>query len=309
MNPIGAARVRTVISKLKQGPVMNNRLTLAVAFGAAALAAMPAAAQDAPAPASAAAALPDPNDRRDTFTLGVGGAYIPDYEGSNDYKLIPAAAIRGRVGGISFFTRATYLYVDVLRRPASGIDFDLGPIVGVRLNRTGKVKDDFVARLPDRKTAIEVGGFAGVTLHGLTNPYDALSLRVDVVKDVGKAHRSTVVTPTIEFGTPLSRKFYVGASASADFVGGGYADYYYSVTPAEALASGLRPYNASGGMKNWKLGLLANQSITGDLTHGLSLFGTGNYSRLVGDFKRAPIVADRGSPTQWLAALGLAFTW
>ena len=118
-----------------------------------------------------------------------------------------------------------------------------------------------------------------------------------------------MVTPTIEFGTPLSRKFYVGVSASADFVGNRYADYYFSVTPVEALASGLRPYNASGGMKNWKLGLLANQSITGDLTHGLSLFGTGNYSRLVGDFKRAPIVADRGSPTQWLGALGLAYTW
>ena len=309
MNPIGAARVRAVISMLVQGPPMNNRLTLAVAIGTAALAAMPAAAQDAAAPASAATTLPDPNDRGDTFTLGAGAAYIPDYEGSNDYRLIPAAALRGRVSGISFFTRASYLYVDVLRRPASGIDFDFGPIAGVRLNRTGKIKDDFVRRLPDRKTAIEVGGFAGVTLYGLTNPYDTLSLRVDVVKDVGKAHRSTIVTPTLEFGTPLSRKFYVGLSASADFVGNGYAEHYYSVTPAEALTSGLRPYNAGGGMKDWKLGLLANQSITGDLSHGLSLFGTGNYSRLVGDFKRAPIVADRGSATQWLGALGLAFTW
>ena len=288
---------------------MMKRLMLTVVVSAAALAAMPAAAQDAAPPVSAAAALPDPNDRGDTFTLGAGGAYIPDYEGSDDYKLIPAAAIRGRVSGISFFTRATYLYVDVVPRGSGKLDFDLGPIAGVRLNRTGKIKDDFVARLPDRKTAFEVGGFAGITLHGLTNPYDALSFRVDAVKDVGKAHRSTVVTPTLDFGTPLSRKFYVGLSASADFVGNGYADYYFSVTPADALASGLRPYNASGGMKDWKLGLLANQSISGDLTHGLSLFGTGSYSRLVGDFKRSPIVADRGSPTQWLAALGVAYTW
>ena len=288
---------------------MMKRLMLTVAVSAAALAAMPAAAQDAAPPVSAAAALPDPNGRGDTFTLGAGGAYIPDYEGSDDHKLIPAAAILGRVGGISFFSRATFIYVDVVPRGSGMLEFDLGPIAGVRLNRTGKIKDDFVARLPDRKTAFEVGGFAGITLHGLTNPYDALSLRVDAVKDVGKAHRSTVVTPTLDFGTPLSRKFYVGLSASADFVGNGYADYYFSVTPADALASGLRPYNASGGMKDWKLGLLANQSISGDLTHGLSLFGTGSYSRLVGDFKRSPIVADRGSPTQWLAALGVAYTW
>jgi outer membrane scaffolding protein for murein synthesis (MipA/OmpV family) len=45
------------------------------------------------------------------------------------------------------------------------------------------------------------------------------------------------------------------------------------------------------------------------LLHGFSLFGTVNYSRLVGDFKRSPIVSQRGSPNQWLLAGGLAYTW
>ena len=253
--------------------------------------------------------LPDPNDQSDTFTIGAGAAYIPDYEGSDDYRIIPAAAIRGRVSGISFFTRATYLYVDVIPRGSGNLEFDVGPIVGARLNRTGKIKDDFVDRLPELKTAIEVGGFAGITYHGLTNPYDALSFRLDVVKDIGNAHESTVITPTVDFGTPLSRRTYVGVSLSAEWAGGGYADYYYSITPAEALASGLSPYDADGGFKNWRLGLLANQSITGDLTHGLSLFGTGSYSHLAGDFKDSPIVDDRGSAGQWLAAVGLAYTF
>jgi outer membrane scaffolding protein for murein synthesis (MipA/OmpV family) len=62
-------------------------------------------------------------------------------------------------------------------------------------------------------------------------------------------------------------------------------------------------------MKSWKLGLLLNQSITGDLTGGLSVFGLVNYSRLVGDFKRSPIVSDRGSPNQWLLGAGLAYTF
>ena len=278
-------------------------LRLAIATTALALTATPALAQ------SPDTALPDPNDRSDTFTIAGGGAYIPDYEGSNDYKFIPAGAIRGRVSGISFFTRATYLYVDFVPRGAGALEFDAGPIVGVRLNRTGKVKDDFVDRLPELDTAIEVGGFAGVTYHGLTNPYDALSFRLDVVKDVGGAHRSTIFTPTIDFGTPLSRTTYVGLSLSADWVGGGYADYYYSIPPADALASGLSVYNADGGFKNWRIGLLANQSLTGDLLGGLSLFGTASYAKLSGDFKRSPIVSDRGSASQWLAALGLAYTF
>ncbi len=267
------------------------------------LVASPALAQ------SADTALPDPNDQSDTFTIAAGAAYIPDYEGSDDYRIIPAAALRGRVSGISFFTRGTYLYVDFVPRGADKLEFDAGPIVGVRFNRTGKIKDDAVDRLPERDKAIEVGGFAGITYHGLTNPYDALSVRLDIVKDVAGAHKSTIFTPTIDFGTPLSRTTYIGLSLSADWVGGGYADYYYSITPADALASGLAPFDADGGFKDWKLGLLANQSITGDLTHGLSLFGTASYSRLGGDFKRSPIVDDRGSATQWLAAVGLAYTW
>ena len=268
-----------------------------------ALTAAPALAQ------SADTSLPDPNDQSDTFTIAAGAAYIPDYEGSNDYKIIPAAAIRGRISGISFFTRATYLYVDVVPRGSGALEFDAGPIVGLRLNRTGTVKDDFVDRLPERDKAIEVGGFAGITYHGLTNPYDALSVRLDVVKDVGGAHKSTVVTPTIDFGTPLSKTTYVGLSLSADWVGGGYADYYYSIPVADALASGLPVYDADGGFKNWRIGLLANQALTGDLTGGLSLFGTASYSKLSGDFKRSPIVADRGSASQWLAAVGLAYTF
>jgi len=267
------------------------------------LAATPAMAQDAADP------LPDPNDRSDTVTVGLGAGYVPDYEGSDDYRIIPAAAVRGRVGGISFFTRATYLYVDLIGRGDGPVELDVGPIAGVRLNRTGKIKDDFVDDLPELDTAVEVGGFLGATYHGLTNPYDSLSFRVDVVKDVGGAHKSTLVTPTIDFGTPLSRSFYVGVSASAEWAGGGYADYYYSIDAADALASGLPAYDADGGFKSWRLGLLGNYALSGDLTNGWSVFALGSYSKLAGDFKDSPIVDLRGSASQWLGAVGLAYTF
>ena len=305
------ARSRCAVPPERRIHAANGVSTMKTAFFAAAAlmaCATPALAQDV-STAAATPALPDPNDQSDTFTIGAGGVVLPDYEGSNDYRFIPAVAARGRISGISFFTRATYLYVDVVPRGAGKLELDAGPIIGVRLNRTGKVKDDFVDALPNRKKAIEAGGFIGLTAHGLTNPYDALSVRLDVVKDVGTAHGSTIISPTIDFGTPLSRTIYVGASLSADWVGGGYADYYYSITPADTLRSGLRTFDADGGFKGWKAGLLANHSLTGDLTHGLSLFGTANYSRLAGDFKRSPIVADRGSASQWFAAIGLGYTF
>ena len=255
-------------------------------------------------------ALPDPNDTSDYVQLGLGVAMAPDYEGSNDYRLIPGAVFRAKTGGIVFFTRGTYLYADVV--PAGGgIDLDAGPIAGVRLNRSGKIKDNAVDRLPDRKVALELGGFVGVTLKGLTNPYDSLSFRVDAVTDVGKAHESWVFTPTAEFGTPLSRTTFASLSLSADFASEKYADYYFGIDAAAALASGLPAYNPSkGGFKSWQLGALVGQSLSGDLRKGWGLFGTTSFKRLSGNaYADSPIVRLRGSRNQWITAAGIGYTW
>ena len=284
---------------------MIRYLPLLLAIGLAS----PAWAQAAPSGDQ----LPNAGDLalKDSFTIGVGGAVVPDYEGSDDYRVIPAAAIRGQVSRIAFSTKGSYLYVNAIPRSSGKVEFDLGPIVGARLYRTRSVKDDVVDLLPQRKTAIEVGGFAGVSLHGLTNPYDTLSLHLDVIHDVANAHKSTTFSPNVDFSTPLSRTTYASLGVSAEFAGNKYADYYFSVTPADSLATGgvLPVFDADGGMKNWKVNLLLNQSLSGDLLHGFSIFGVGQYSRLVGDFRRSPLVSDRGSASQWLGALGIAYTF
>jgi len=281
---------------------MIRSMVLLVAAGLAS----PVVAQSAPADA------PNPEDvaGKDRVTVAVGGALIPDYEGSDDTRLIPAASIRGQIHRIAFSTQGTYLYVDFIP-DGKKLGFDFGPIAGVRMNRTRHIKDDIVDLLPNRKTAVEVGGFAGVSLHGLTNPYDTLALHVDVVHDVANAHQSTTITPNVEFSTPLSRSTYASLSLGAEFVGGKYADYYFSISPTDSLLTGgaLPVFNAGGGMKDWRIGLVLNQSLTGDLMHGLSIFGTTRYSRLVGDFKRSPIVSQRGSANQWVVAAGLAYTF
>jgi len=256
--------------------------------------------------------LPNPAElaNKDTITVGLGAGIVPDYDGSDDYRIIPAGAVRGKVKGISFSTRGLYLFVDVVP-DGEGFGIDAGPIAGVRLNRRGNIKDDIVDLLPERNMAVELGGFAGISFKGLTNPYDSLGFRVDVVHDVANAHQSTIVSPNIDFSTPLSRTTYVSASVGAEFVSNKYADYYFSVSPADsARTAGVLPvYNAGGGMKDWKASLLLNHSLSGDLLHGFSVFGLGNYSRLTGDFKRSPIVSQRGSASQWIGAVGLAYTW
>ena len=112
---------------------------------------------------------------RNSVTVGIGGAVVPDYEGSDDYRGHPGRRHPRQDQRNLLQRRAgTYLYVDVVPAAGGKVDFDAGPIAGFRVNKRRHIEDDIVELLPKTKTAFEVGGFAGVSLHGLTNPYDTL---------------------------------------------------------------------------------------------------------------------------------------
>jgi outer membrane scaffolding protein for murein synthesis (MipA/OmpV family) len=158
--------------------------------------------------------------------------------------------------------------------------------------------------------AVEVGAYAGVAKNRLLDPYDSLALRVTWLHDVTGTHGSSILSPSVEYSTPLSPKTYLLLSASADHVGRGYAQTYFSITPAGAVRSGLPVFNASSGWKNVRLSLFFAQALTGDLRRPrLSLFAGVSYSRLLNDFRRSPIVSVAGSPNQYLAAAGLAYSF
>ena len=267
--------------------------------------AAPAWAQDE-APAEAG----PPNDRN-SLTIGAGVAYNPSYEGSDDYQLQPIGALFGKVAGFSFVTRGPGLAIDLIRDPEGAeVEFEFGPVGYVRLDRTGGIKDPQVRALGEIDTAIELGFQAGVAKKGVLHQYDSLGIRVTWQKDVTNTHESTLLSPAIEYSTPLSERTYAMLSASAERAGDSYARTYFSVTPAGAAASGLPVYNADGGWKSMRLGLFLAQTLTGDLRDpGLSLFGTAAYSRLRGDFKRSPIVSIAGDADQLLALVGLAYTF
>ncbi len=288
-------------------------LFAAAAASLALLAAAPAFAQEAAAPPEPT--LPQdeegrPNDRN-SLTIGIGGAYVPSYEGSDDYILTPIGIIFGKVAGFGFATRGTALTIDLIPDdPDAGFSFDLGPVANLRLDRTSRIKDAQVRALGELDTAIELGGYAGITKNGLLHEFDSLGFRLTYQKDVSDTHDSSILTPSIDYSTPLSTRTYLTLGASMERVGDGFARTYYSVTPAGALASGLPVYNAEGGWKNMRFTLFAAQVLTGDLRDpGLSLFGGLGYSKLRGDFKRSPIVALAGDKDQYLATLGLSYTF
>lgn len=292
--------------------IRSTRYLLAAAATVLAGTALPAMAQDAP-PAQSEQDRMAADLGKDTVTVGAAAAYVPDYEGSNDYRLVPAPLVIGSVKGFSFSVVGNRASIDLIpNRPGQKIDLQFGPVGSINFNRTSlKSIDDLRVRaLGKIGTAIELGGYVGIGKSGIiTSPYDKLSISVSYRHDVAGVHRSGVWQPSLTYLTPLSRKAAVSIVGSAEYAEGGYARTYFGITPAQSLASGLPTFDARKGWKNYSVGAIATYSLTGNLLHGLKVVAGGSYTRLLGDFSYSPVTRIAGSPNQWIGAAGLAFTF
>ena len=226
----------------------------------------------------------------DWVMIGVGAGYVPEYDG-----------IEPRAAGAA---------LDLVPDGDGRVSFAFGPTVRLRTSRTGDIKDPVVAAAGKLDTAVEVGGSAGISVSGVLNPYDSLGATVDVRWDVAGAHEGRTISPSISYFTPVSRAAAVSLSVSAEHADENFNSYYFSVTPAQALASGLPVYDADAGFNKWGVNLLGGYDLDGDLTNGgLGLFAIGGYSRMIGDAADSPFVADRGSADQWMIGAGIGYTF
>ncbi len=106
----------------------------------------PALAQDADVPKAS---------EPDSLTVGLGAAWAPSYEGSDDYVIVPAGLAFGKIGGFAYYTRATTLYVDLIRDPYDArVDLAFGPAANLRVDRAGRIEDARLKALGEMDYAI-----------------------------------------------------------------------------------------------------------------------------------------------------------
>ncbi|AKM06249.1 MipA/OmpV family protein [Pelagerythrobacter marensis] len=283
--------------------------TLMLAGGALfAVIGAPALAQD-----GEAAGPPDREDSvysGDWITVGAGAVYSTSYDGSDDYVVFPIPMIMGKVGPVSIAPRAGGVALDFIENPDRGVGIDLGLVVGLNSNRASKIEDPVVKAAGELDRAVEIGPSAGLSFPGVLNPYDRLSVGVDARWDVAGAHEGMVMSPSVSYFTPLSRGMISVLSLSAEYGDDDYADYYYSVSPAQSAASGLPLYQADSGFNKAGATMLLGVDLDGNLANGgLAVYGLGGYSRMLGDAKRTPYTSVRGDADQWFAALGVGYTF
>jgi len=294
----------------------------------AAMMATPLSAQDgetgeAPAQESAAAleysGAPDRgrHDRDDgsVFSgdwIAVGGGFVQGatYAGSDDYRLLAVPVVAGSFKGISFRPRAAGVSVNFLDGMRGDVTFSAGPTFRFRSDRAGSIKDEVVKAAGELDTAFEVGGQFGVSFNRILTRFDRLSFGLDVQFDVAGAHGGAILDPGISYSTPLNRGAVIAISAGAQYVDGDFADYYYSVSPAQSAASGLPEFDASSGWHKAGVTLGMGFDLSGDFRDGgLIVGGALGYRRMLGDAADTPYTSLRGDADQFTGIFGLAYVF
>lgn len=275
-----------------------------------------AVAQPAPptTPAPPAFALQKPVFDETWATLGLGAGLVPSYAGSNDYIVFPLPLIVGRVGGVGIRPNGPGFTLNLLSPPPSfgkrRVRLNAGPAFRFRNDRNAQIEDDVVAAAGELDAALEVGLDVGIAFPGVFRALDTLSIGAQVRWDVLGAHDGMVIEPQVNYSTPIGRAVLLQVQTGFEFVDDDFADYYFSLNPTQRDATGLPAFTAEGGLN--RIGTLAILSYDLDrnaLNGGWSLFGVGGYSRLLGDAADSPFTVTRGSANQFIAGLGVGYTF
>jgi outer membrane scaffolding protein for murein synthesis (MipA/OmpV family) len=277
-----------------------------------------AEAQTAPPPAPSAKppfAFAKPVFDETWATIGLGVGMVPSYAGSNDYIAFPLPLIAGRVGGVGIAPNGPGFVLNLnLGKPglvpSKRARLAFGPAFRFRNDRNNRISDDVVARAGKLDAALEVGANVGVSFANVVKTFDSLSLGVQARRDVLGAHEGWVIEPQIGYRALVGKGFTLQAQASAEFVDDNFADYYFTVTPAQSAATGLAQFRADGGLN--RVGTTAILSYDLDrnpLNGGWSLTAIGGYSRLIGDSADTPYTSVRGDANQFILGGGVAYTF
>ncbi|KWV91946.1 MipA/OmpV family protein [Erythrobacter sp. YT30] len=248
-------------------------------------------------------------------TVGIGAGLVPSYAGSDDYVPFPLPLIVGRVGGVGLRPNGPGIALDVLSKapslaPSTDPIFNLGPAFRIRNDRVNQIEDDVVEQLEDLDLAVEVGLDAGVTFPGVFTRGDRLSIGAQARWDVAGAHDGMVVEPSIGYSKPIGTGTLVNLNFGAQFVDDSFAEYYFNVNPADSLTSGLPVFNADGGLNSLSaLAIITNDLDGNALNGGFSIYTIAGYTRMIGDAADTPFTDIRGNANQFIAGLGVAYTF
>jgi outer membrane scaffolding protein for murein synthesis (MipA/OmpV family) len=255
---------------------------------AMALAVKPAAAQEAP-----------PRN-----FVALGPAVAPDFLGSKDYEAVPLLLGNVELGSSRLELEGFGARLDVSGFVSEGGRFDYGPALRYQPGRDD-VDDRQVGALPDVDDSVELGGF--LRFGGPLGVYTADEgfLRLDVLADVADGHGGVIGTISGEYTVRPDPRLGLSGLVSTSVASDDYADAFFSISDQGAAASGFRPFDADGGVRDVSAAVIATWAFSREW----GVVAVGRVTRLVGDAADSPVVDEGGDATQLFGGLALSYAF
>ena len=230
------------------------------------------------------------------IVMGAGLAHLPDYEGSDDYERRGAPLIDIEYRDFVFL-RQSSLGISVLKFKdvQSNRALHAGPLL--HLGRDRDENDNPALRgLGDLDISVEAGVFTNLTL-------GSWQFRLTLFRDISHTHDGLVAQGSVGWSFPMTPRLRASIGTSATWTDGSYMQTYFGITPGQAAASGLRPYQAGSGGKD----ITSSVRLEYALSNHWLLAGGFSFKRLLSDAANSPLVADVGSASQITAAAFIAY--
>ena len=241
-----------------------------------------------------------PDVKATTYTVGLGVAMLPDYEGSEDYQGAPVPYFRAQMASGRYLQ---LLGPTLTANLLEGRTWQAGPLVRYRAERNDDVENNQVKWMKKVDAAIELGGFVGFQ----QNKWNA---RFDIAQDVAGGHEGFLATLTGGYTFVPSQATTLTLNLSTTYASSQYMDSYFSVSPIDSIRTGfsgipLKPYNASSGIKDVAATVIGRYRID----NHWGLMGAVQFKELVGDAADSPVTDDAGSPGQLTVGLLATYTF
>ena len=230
-----------------------------------------------------------------TASIGIGGEYRPDFQGSKNWMLIPVPIFSIRRAGTTAEFRGP-------RDSASIALLDFGDL------RAGPAAKFVAARksadhselngLGDVKAAFELGGFAEYY------PVDWLRLRSELRQGIG-GHKGTVADVSADFIVPLIDRLTISAGPRFTWKSTKAVAPYFGVDAVQSLASGLPVFDPKGGAYSVGFG----SQVSYRINPHWEVHAYVEYEKLLGDAANSPLVRLRGSSNQTTVGLGASYSF
>ncbi len=229
----------------------------------------------------------------------LGGGVAPEYEGSEDYSVLPIAGGQLQYGNYYAQLLGPSLKVNVL----DSKQFNLGPLLGYRGGRDDDVENDAVSRLSEIDSAVEAGLFARMNFRANNVTRHRAGIEAAFQTDVSDAHDGWLLKLGADYSAPIAEQADLGLSISTIYASDDYMQTFFGVDATGSAASGLRQFNAEGGFKDITIGVRPSYSFN----RNWGVFGMVNYSLLLADAADSPIVEDQGDNNQVFAGMGINY--